>query len=84
MTISVVDMSRGRWSTDTVHAFGAWMIQRITIYRKIPVLRKSCSLGIEGGFARMTRGEDAKICSMGKLRFEESHLSGAATKSMSC
>jgi hypothetical protein len=31
-------------------------------------------LGIEGGFARMTHGEDAKICSMGKLSSEESHL----------
>jgi hypothetical protein len=40
--------------------------QRITSYRKIPVFRKPCSLGIEGGFARMTRGEDAKICSMGR------------------
>jgi hypothetical protein len=74
MTISVADMSRGRWSMDTVHALGAWMTQRITSYRKILVLRKPCSLGIEGGFARMTHGEDAKICSMGKLSSEESHL----------
>jgi hypothetical protein len=29
-------------------------------------------LGIEGGFARMTHGEDTKICSMGKLSSEES------------
>jgi hypothetical protein len=59
---------------DTVHAFGAWMTQHITSYRKIHVLQKPCSLGIEGGFARMARGENAKICSMGKLSSEESHL----------
>jgi hypothetical protein len=50
------------------------MTQHITSYRKIPVLQKPCSFGIKGGFARMTHGEDAKICSMEKLRSEESHL----------
>jgi hypothetical protein len=38
MTILVAAKSRGRWYTDTMHAFGAWMTQRITSYKKIPVL----------------------------------------------
>jgi hypothetical protein len=70
MTISVADMSRGRWSTDIVLVFGAWMPQHITSYRNILVLQKPCSLDIEGGFARMTRGENAKICSIVNLSSE--------------
>jgi hypothetical protein len=74
MTISVADMSQGRWSTDIVPVFGAWMAQHITSYRKISVLRKPCSLGIEGGFRRMTHGENAKICSMVNLSSEMPHV----------
>jgi hypothetical protein len=74
MTISVADMSQGRWSTNIVPVFGAWMTQHITSYRKILVLRRPFSLGIEGGFARMTHGENAKIYSMVNLSSEMPHV----------
>jgi hypothetical protein len=74
MVHAVAGMSQGRWSTDTVSPFGAWMTQRITSYRKIPILQKPCSLGIEGGFARMTSGENAKICSMVNLISKMPHV----------
>src|SRR3954467_3603573 len=43
-------MSRGRWSTDTVDARGAWMTQRITSNLRNPGLQKPCSWDIEDGF----------------------------------
>src|ERR1043165_7260521 len=57
-------MSRGRWSTDTVDARGAWMTQHITSYLRNPGLQKPCSWDIEDGFLTMTHGENARICSM--------------------
>src|SRR3954471_24478306 len=81
MTISDTDISQGKWSKDSVHALGAWIILRTASYQKIPDLKKPCSRGLGGGFPRNTRGENRDIYSMEARSSEHPQLEGAAKKS---
>ncbi|KAK1645511.1 hypothetical protein QYE76_063316 [Lolium multiflorum] len=55
---------------------------RIYSYQGIPGPRKPCTQVLEGGFAWITRGENAVICSMVKMSPMDPHARGAAQKSM--
>ena len=67
-----------------VHGFsGCVRCMDDTTYRQLiefPGLRKPCSWDIEGGFAMMTHGENARICSMVKPNPEDARVRGAARK----
>src|SRR5664279_5701987 len=60
------------------------MMRRISSWTKHTGLRKPSTLGIEGGYPRMTRGEGVETCSTVKTRPEDLHVRGAAKKSKRC
>ena len=77
-------LSYGYLAGQVVHEFsGCVRCMDDTTYRQLdrdPRSSKTVSWDIEGGFATMTHGENARIRSMVKLNPEDARVRGAARK----